>query len=148
MYILYLAAAFAIGASISVQPPINAQLASMLGSPLLAAACSISVSLALILSAWAIIGSTPLNWSRFSALPWWVLIGGAAGALFVLGSLVVAPKTGVAVFFVFVVLGQLVGATAIDQFAGYETPFSAITWPRVIGILLVVAGASLTQLRL
>lgn len=142
----YLMIAFVLGALLSLQPPINAHIASVLGSPLLAAACSIAISLALVLSGWAIFDTTSWNWMRFFSLPLWTLIGGVAGALFVIGALMIAPKVGVAAFFVFVVLGQLVGAAAIDQVGGYGPAFSAIHWPRVVGLLLVAAGAALTQL--
>ena len=119
MNIIYVIAAFGLGALISMQPPINAQAAAILGSPLLGAACSISISLVVVL----------------------------VGALFVIGALMVAPKVGVAAFFVFVVLGQLAGAAIIDHLAGFGIPANPITWQRAAGILLVFAGAALTQLR-
>lgn len=147
MNIVYVIAAFGLGALISMQPPINAQAAAILGSPLLGAVCSISISLAVVLVARTFLDQASIDWSRFAALPWWVLVGGLVGALFVLGALMVAPKVGVAAFFVFVVLGQLTGAAVIDHFASFGVPSNPITWQRAAGILLVFAGAALTQLR-
>lgn len=147
MNVFYLLAAAAIGALISMQPPINAQIAAVLGSPLLAATCSITISLVMILIARLVLDHTSINWARIGALPWWALIGGAVGALFVIGALVVAPKVGVAAFFVFVVLGQLAGAAIIDRLGAFGVPVVAISWPRMAGIALVFAGAALTQLR-
>ncbi|MCG7507637.1 DMT family transporter [Mesorhizobium retamae] len=147
MNLVYLVAAFGLGALISMQPPINAQAASILGSPLLAALCSITISLVMVCVARVFLDHSSINWSRFAELPWWVLIGGAVGALFVIGALMVAPKVGVAAFFVFVVLGQLTGAAMIDQVAGFGVPSNPITWQRAAGILLVFAGAALTQWR-
>lgn len=147
MNILYLVAAFGLGALISMQPPINAQISTVLGSPLLAATCSITISLVMILVARAALDHAPIGWSRFPGLPWWALVGGAVGALFVLGALIVAPKIGVAAFFVFVVLGQLTGSAFVDQIGAFGVPLNPITWPRAAGILLVFAGVALTQLR-
>lgn len=147
MNILYLVAAFGLGALISMQPPINAQISTVLGSPLLAATCSITISLVMILIARAALDHVPIGWSRFPGLPWWALVGGAVGALFVLGALIVAPKIGVAAFFVFVVLGQLTGSAVVDQIGAFDVPLNPITWPRAAGILLVFAGVALTQLR-
>ncbi len=147
MNILYLVAAFGLGALISMQPPINAQISTVLGSPLLAATCSITISLVMILIARAALDHAPIGWSRFPGLPWWALVGGAVGALFVLGALIVAPKIGVAAFFVFVVLGQLTGSAVVDQIGAFGVPLNPITWPRAAGILLVFAGVALTQLR-
>lgn len=147
MNIIYVIAAFGLGALISMQPPINAQAAAILGSPLLGAACSISISLVIVLVARAFLDHASIDWARFAALPWWVLIGGVVGALFVIGALMVAPKVGVAAFFVFVVLGQLAGAAILDHLAGFGIPANPITWQRAAGILLVFAGAALTQLR-
>lgn len=146
MAFAYLFAAFALGALISMQPPINSQLSIILGGPLLAAASSITISLTMVLLARLFIDQTTINWVRFTQVPWWTLIGGAAGALFVLGALIVAPKVGVAAFFVFVVMGQLLGAAVIDQVGAFGAAGNPVTWYRAGGITLVVMGAALTQL--
>jgi transporter family-2 protein len=147
MQILYLVAAFGLGTLISTQPPINARVAGILGSPLLAAACSITISLALVLLARVFMDHTPVNWQRLVRLPWWVIIGGAVGALFVIGALIVAPKIGIATFFAFVVLGQLIGAAVIDQIGGFGVAVTSATWIRAAGILLVCVGAAVSQWR-
>ena len=146
MTFFYLLTAFAIGAMVSLQPPINGQMAAILGSPLLAATCSIAISLTMIVLVRLTLDRASIDWSRITALPWWTLVGGAVGAIFVIGALIVAPKVGIAAFFVFVVLGQLLGAAAIDHFGAFGTTVSAITRPRAIGILLVAVGAAISQL--
>ena len=145
MTALYALSALALGAMISMQPPINAQIALRLGSPLAAASCSIAISLVMVLAAWAATGRAELSWPKLLALPWWALVGGAVGALFVLGGVLVAPKLGVAVFFVSVVLGQVVGAALIDQLGAFGLSGHGITWPRALGIGLVIVGAALTH---
>ena len=56
MTALYLFAALGLGAIISMQPAINAQMALRLGSPLFAAICSIVISLAMIVVVWTTLG--------------------------------------------------------------------------------------------
>ncbi len=145
MTALYVFIALALGAIISMQPAINAQMAVRLGGPLAAATCSIVISLLMIVVAWMALGRIPMGWSKLLSLPWWVLIGGAAGALFVLGGIMAAPRLGVAAFFTCVVLGQVLGAAILDQSGAFGLEAQPIGWTRVLGILLVAAGAALTQ---
>jgi transporter family-2 protein len=145
MTALYLFTALGLGAIISMQPAINAQMAARLGSPLIAAICSIIISLAMIVAVWLALGRAPVNTSKLWSLPWWVLIGGAAGALFVLGGIMVAPRLGVAAFFTCIVLGQVLGAAILDQYGAFGLEAQPINWTRALGILLVVAGAAMTQ---
>lgn len=145
MTAFYLLIALSLGALVSMQPAINAQIAIKLGTPLAAAANSIAISLLMVVAAWATISRFEADWSKLFSLPWWTLVGGAAGALFVLGGVLIAPKLGVAVFFTCVVLGQVLGAALIDQFGAFGLAGHVITWPRALGILFVIAGAALTQ---
>jgi transporter family-2 protein len=145
MTALYLLTALGLGAIISMQPAINAQMALRFGSPLVAAICSIIISLAMIVAVWLALGRAPINMSKLWSLPWWVLIGGAAGAFFVLGGIMVAPRLGVAAFFTCIVLGQVLGAAVLDQIGAFGLDAQPIGWTRALGILLVVAGAAMTQ---
>jgi len=147
MTALYLLTALGLGAIISMQPAINAQMALRLGSPLIAAICSIVISLAMIVVVWTTLGRAPISLPKLFSLPWWVLIGGAAGALFVLGGIMVAPRLGVAAFFTCIVLGQVLGAAVLDQFGALGLEAQPISWTRVLGIMFVVAGATMTQVQ-
>ncbi|MBN9067082.1 MAG: DMT family transporter [Rhizobiales bacterium] len=147
MIALYLFAALGLGAIISMQPAINAQMALRLGSPLIAAICSIVISLAMIVVVWTTLGRAPISLPKLFSLPWWVLIGGAAGALFVLGGIMVAPRLGVAAFFTCIVLGQVLGAAVLDQFGAFGLEAQPISWTRLLGIMFVVAGAAMTQVQ-
>lgn len=142
---IFLIIAIAIGVLISLQPAINAAVADRLGNPLMAATFSIAISLVLLVMAWMSVGKFDGQWSKISSLPWWVLIGGASGAFFVAGGVMIAPRVGVATFFVFIVAGQLIGAAVADHFGAFGMIERSISAPRLIGILLVVAGAALVQ---
>ncbi len=141
----HILAALVIGASLSLQPPINAVMARTLGSPLLAAVVSIVISFVLVVPVWWTIGGGAGDFGQLRALPWWVLLGGAIGVVFVAGSVVVAPVLGIALFFVCVVAGQLVGATVADHVGAFGMPVKPVNAMTLVGIALVLIGAALVQ---
>ncbi len=143
--IIYIAAAFGIGSAISFQPPINATMARELGSPLLASLISIFISLVFVTILWLSCGKGTGDLSQVKSLPWWVIIGGIIGVVFVAGSVVVAPVLGVAMFFVCVVAGQLIGSTLVDQFGAFGLTVKPLNMMKIIGICLVLIGAALVQ---
>lgn len=79
------------------------------------------------------------------ALPWWVVLGGLIGVLVVTGGASIAPVTGVAVFFVRLVAGRLIGALAIDHFGGFGVPVCETSLVKLVGVLLTLAGAALVS---
>ena len=141
--ILYIVAAIAIGACLSLQPPINAVMARTMASPLLAATISIAISLITVLLLWSIWGARTGDLAQVRELPWWVILGGVIGVVFVAGGVVVAPVLGVAWFFVCVVAGQLLGSTLTDHFGAFGVQVKAINLMKLLGLGLVLAGAAL-----
>lgn len=141
----YIAAAVTVGACLSLQPPINAVMARTLGSPLLAATISIAISLVLMVVVWLTLGKGVGDLTQIKALPWWVTIGGIVGVVFVAGGVVIAPALGVALFFVCVVAGQLLGSTLADQFGAFGMPVKPINAMKLLGLGLVMVGAILVQ---
>jgi transporter family-2 protein len=142
---LHLAAAVGIGACLSLQPPINAAMARTLGSALLASCVSIAISLVFVVFVWLTWGNGDGDWTQARALPWWVVLGGMIGVVFVAGSVIVTPVVGVALFFACVVAGQLVGSTIADHFGAFGVPPRPIDWVKLFGLALVLAGAALVQ---
>jgi transporter family-2 protein len=142
---LYVVAAVAIGFSLSLQPPINAAMARTLSSAMLAACISIAISLVAVVVVWLTWGHGAGNFAEIRALPWWVVLGGIIGVVFVAGSIVTAPPLGMALFFVCVVSGQLLGSTLADQLGAFGIPVQPVTTMKVVGLALVLAGAALVQ---
>ena len=142
---LYILAAVLMGAALSLQPAINATMARVLGNPLLAAGISISISLVVVVVLWLVWGKAAGDFSQFKYLPWWVVVGGVVGAIFVSGSIVTAPVLGVALFFVCMVAGQLIGSTIIDQIGAFGLEVKPINTMKIVGLGLVILGAGLVQ---
>jgi len=128
---------------VSTQAPLNAILARALGSAYGAAAISIFVAMCCILLLVAVLGAGEMTGERLASVPWWVYLAGAAGAIFVSSGVVIVPITGALVFFVCVVAGQLIGSTAADHFGAFGLEARQISYSRMAGIALVLAGATL-----
>jgi len=82
-YVLF---AFAAGAALPVQFGINAQLSSWLDSPVRAAFVSFLTGAIMLAVAAALLFKPLPSGSRLGHAPWWVWVGGAFGAFYVVAS--------------------------------------------------------------
>lgn len=131
---------------IALQSRINGGLSQQLGNGFVVAAVSfgsglIILSILLLFSRRGRQGLGRLRTEVASRhLPWWALCGGAGGAFFVLNQGLVAPLTGLALFTVGIVAGQVLGGLLLDK-AGLG-PGGRIdpTLPRMIGTCLAIAA--------
>jgi len=144
-HVLLLLAAAIVGAAVPLQAGTNAQLAKVLGHPLWATAGSLSVSLTLTLTAIAVLRVPVPRLAAISAGPLWVWVGGLYGMIFLITSLLVAPRLGAAAFMVAVIGGQVIASLVIDRFAlaGFEQ--KPITPWRLAGVALIIGGIFLIQ---
>ena len=76
--------------------------------------------------------------------PKWLWLGAFLGAFIVLTITVAAPRVGVVTVTALLIAGQLGTAVLIDRFGIFGVERIALSWPRVVGIALLVAGAALT----
>lgn len=138
-------AAIAVGALISVQPPLNAILARAVGSPFSASAISILIALISILVLLVFTGRGDLSAAALRSVPWWVYLAGVVGAIFVASGVVIAPVTGALLFFVCIVGGQMLGAIIADHFGAFGLQVRPVSVQRLLGLALVLAGALLVH---
>jgi len=141
----YITITIIIGICLSAQPAINALSARTLGSPFLAAIISIGITLISAIAVWLIWERDTSSVSNIKALPWWIIVGGIIGLLFVAGGIVLVPIIGVALFFVCIVGGQLIGASIADHIGAFGMEIKTISLSKIIGLLLVILGAVLVQ---
>jgi bacterial/archaeal transporter family-2 protein len=76
--------------------------------------------------------------------PWWLWTGGLLSAFIVLTVTLASPRLGVAATVGLVITGNLVMSAAIDRFGLFGFDQIALHWPRVLGIVLLAAGAALS----
>jgi len=79
--------------------------------------------------------------------PKWLLLGGVASAFIVLSITVAGPRIGVVATTGVIIAAQFGLATVIDRFGWFGVERVAVSWIRVLGLILLAAGAALTLRR-
>jgi bacterial/archaeal transporter family-2 protein len=132
------------GAMIALQAPTNVMLARAGGSPVLAALISFAVGTATLLAVWLASGNRP-GLAPFGGLPWYAWIGGVYGAVYVAVAAYAAPRIGLASLITIGIAGQIIAALWLDHVGALGLERAPISWARVGGALLVVAGVVLVR---
>jgi transporter family-2 protein len=143
--ILLLLLALAAGVLLPVQAGVNAQLRSVVGSPLAAALVSFMVGTAGLGAAAVILRAPTALRAAWAVSPWWLWIGGLIGALYVVATIVLAPKLGAATLVAAVVAGQMIASLLLDQYGLLGFPTHPMNGLRVLGAALVIVGVILVQ---
>lgn len=141
---LGVAGAVVVGILTATQSRINSELSLTLGDGYLAALLSFGSGLMIMLVAVAVWAparhglGTLVTSVRERRTPWWFLIGGAAGGLFVLSQGLTGAVLGVALFTVSVVAGQTISGLLIDRRGIGSAAPAAITITRLVGSVLAL----------
>jgi transporter family-2 protein len=138
--------ALASGALVALQAPTNAMLARAAGSPVNAATISFAVGFGALIVATLLLGTRP-NGEAVRGLPWYAWTGGLYGALFVAMAAFATPRLGISYFVVVAIAGQLVVALFLDRIGAFGMAVREISFTRLAGVALVLAGAFLVQQR-
>lgn len=81
------------------------------------------------------------------ASPKWMLLGGVMSALIILAITVAGPRIGVVATTAFLIAAQFALAAVIDRYGWFGVERIGFSWPRVLGLGLLVVGAALTLRR-
>jgi transporter family-2 protein len=76
--------------------------------------------------------------------PAWLWLGGVMGVFIVFTITVAAPRIGTAATIGLLIAGQLAMGVAIDRFGLFGVDQIGVSWPRLLGIALLAAGAALS----
>ena len=128
------------GIMIAVQPSINARLAQRVGafeSSMLSFAIG---TLALLLVVLAV-GKGSLR--GVAGASWWELSGGFLGAFFVTSTIVVVPRLGTSAAMAAVIAAQLTTGLLLDHFGAFGLRQLPLDGKRILGAILLMAGAAL-----
>ena len=158
---LALAAAAAIGMMTAVPARVNGQLGIRLEDGFVAAVVSFGSGLVLLVVASAILPAGRGGFGRLvtgvrtRGIPWWMLAGGAAGALTVATQGLAVGIIGVSLFTVGIVAGQTVSGLLLDRIGFGPAGVVAVTVPRLLGgecqraaVGLALAGDGLAEVPL
>jgi bacterial/archaeal transporter family-2 protein len=138
--------ASAAGLGGAVQAAVMGELGDRVGT---VPAVAVSVIVSLVCGITAL-----LVWERsFAGLraaahqPAWLWIGGVMSVFIIFAVTIGPPRIGVTATVAVVIAGNLVSAAIIDRFGLFGVDRVALGWPRVIGFVLLAAGAALTLKR-
>jgi len=130
------------GLGIPIMAALSGSLGTKLGSPALAATILLVVGLSITMLYILIVEGIPSELSNAST-PWYLYSAGAFFVFYILSITWVAPKFGISNAVSFVLLGQLIAMTAIDQFALFGAQQVSIDLRRTIGLLFMATGVFL-----
>ena len=136
------------GALTALQTRVNSQLSLELGDGILASVISFASGLVILTIAVLVAprgrdGLARLTTSvRERRTPWWYLIGGLFGAVFVVGQGLTAAVLGVALFTIAAVATQTITGAVIDRVGLGDLPKRPVTALRVVASLLALAAVT------
>lgn len=146
MVLLLLLMAFAIGLVIPLQSAVNSAMRDALRSgSMLAALVSFAVGTLFLAGISVATGQPMASLAGLPRIPWWQWLGGVLGAFFVFGSTLLAPRIGMAAMISLIVAGQVLSSLAFDRFGWLGLPLRDVSWIRMVGAALLVAGALLVN---
>jgi transporter family-2 protein len=134
------------GAVVPFQSAINANLGRGLGHPLWATLASLLVSILVLLPIMLALRVPLPSMAFISRAPLWMWAGGAFGVCFISLALVLLPKLGASGFMALALAGQVVASLVLDHFGWFGLVQRQVSLPRVLGVVMLIAGVVLIQL--
>jgi bacterial/archaeal transporter family-2 protein len=134
------------GCVVGLQAPINSRLGKTVGS-VQAASFSFLVGTAVLVAIAAFVRGGLGNLGQVGHAPWWALIGGLLGAVYVTVALIAVRTLGASGLSAVVITGQLAISVAIDRFGLLGVARQPVGVQRVLGLVLLAAGVVLVVRR-
>jgi bacterial/archaeal transporter family-2 protein len=136
----------AAGCLVGMQAPINARLKESVGS-VQAATFSFLVGTVALLAIATFVQGGLGDLGKLGRAPWWALVGGLLGAVYVTVALVAVRTLGASGLTAVVITGQLAISVAIDRFGLFGIARQHIDASRILGLVLLVVGVVLVVRR-
>jgi transporter family-2 protein len=130
------------GCLVGMQAPINSRLGKSVGSAEAATVSFLVGTAALVLILLVARGGIG-GLSQIGRVPWWALVGGLLGAVYVSVALVAVRTLGASGLTAVVIGGQLVISVVIDRFGLLGVARQAVGVQRIAGLVLLGAGVLL-----
>jgi bacterial/archaeal transporter family-2 protein len=142
--IIWILLAFLSGAILPIQAGLNTRLGKALESPVYASMVSFVVGFFGLLL-YILITRQTVSWSGVKDAPTVVWLGGLLGAFYVTVIILAFPKLGPGLTFGLIVAGQMIVSMVLEHFNILVAQPTPISFLRVLGMILVVAGVILIR---
>jgi len=84
--------------------------------------------------------------TRLKEVPVWLLTAGAMGGALVFGIAWTMPQLGAGTSFVLMIAGQVISGMIFSHYGLLGSPVEPVTFIKIVGVLLLVAGATIVTL--
>lgn len=142
---LLILVAFTAGMLMPVQAGVNAELRLLIGHPILTALFQFCVGITLLIAVLIVTRPALPQWGKLAAAPWWVWTGGICGAIYIISTILLAPRVGAATLISVTVTGQLLMSIVLDHFGFIGYPVHPVNPWRILGAGLLLAGVQLIR---
>jgi transporter family-2 protein len=130
------------GAAIALQALVNARLQQNAANPVLAATISFGVG---FVALFLLLLTQPRTANSLGQAPWWAWLGGILGAYYIVMSILLIPRIGVAALISTAVLGQMVFSLISDHYGFLGTQVRHASPARLLGAAMLIGGVFLIR---
>ena len=130
------------GGLVALQAPINSKLGKAVGT-FAAASVSFAIGLVVLVAITLVFGNGFGKVGEALHLPWYDLLGGVLGAVYVTTVLLSVREIGAGSVAAATIAGQLTMSVVVDRLGILGLPQRALTFPRLLGIALLALGVLL-----
>ena len=138
------------GTLCAMQTAINGCLGKVAGNPIFASTVSFGTGMAILVIVCILMrckgSAKPSNLSVQKKHPWWIWIGGLLGSTCVLANIYLSSRIGTGMTIITFLIGSTAGGLLIDQFGWFQVPKKPINAAKLLGVLIMAAGAAVIKL--
>jgi transporter family-2 protein len=136
------AATVVAGGLVALQAPINSKLGKAVGT-FAAASVSFAIGLAVLVVIALVFGNGFGKLGEALHIPWYYLLGGVLGAVYVTTVLLSVREIGAGSVAAATIAGQLTASVVVDQLGILGLEQRSLTFARVVGLALLASGVFL-----
>lgn len=133
------------GVAVAIQTGVNSQLRTDTNNPVFTTLISFSTGTVVLIFLYFVFFHRSPMFPPGYTFAWWKFTGGLLGILYITAVVIAAPRIGAGNALAFIVAGQFIAAIIIDHHGWMGLPIKSISWYRISGIALLLAGVYLIQ---
>ena len=128
-----------------LQAGVNSHLSRYLENPLHAAFISFLGGFLLIIIVCVATQSFFPSVQKINKVPFYLFFGGLLGVIFVITTIILAPKLGATVLISCLITGQLTASIVLDHYGMLGFPVHQASIARITGVLFLITGVVLVK---